>query len=669
MTSIRFADEPQLADLAKRLEEAEETIRAIRAGEVDAFVMRNAGQEQVFALEAASDPYRRLVERMQQGALTLGPDGAIVFCNQQFADMLGVPAPDAFGRFLRSYLEGSDRALWEALEREAIDRGASHGEIVLHPPDATPVPVHVALTPFGRGAVGISVMVTDLSDQKRHEAVLAAETLSKSILEQAADAIIVCNAAGTIIRTSHVAQELCGRNPMLLPFDSVFELTVSRDRGDAPARSVSLQEVLDGTTVRGVEVSLQRAGGSVAHLLMSAAPLTQESTTIGCVVTLTDITDQKAAERLLQQSDRRKDEFLAVLGHELRNALGPVRNASQILERADAGEDDMRAARAMLDRQVTHMTRLIDDLLDVSRIAQGKILLRKDFIDVGALVRTVASDHRLLFEAGQIALEVRIPAEPIWTSGDPTRISQVIGNLFQNAAKFTDPGGRVTVSAESIGDDAVVEIRDTGIGMDAETARNAFHFFSQSESNRSRSRGGLGLGLALARGLVELHGGQLRAHSEGPGRGSCFTILLPLERRAEAPVGSPRRQAVRRAPLRIVIVEDNTDMADSLGILLRLEGHEVETARTGAAGIELARSLRPDVVFCDLGLPGELDGYSVAERLRADPGLRHTRLVALSGYADEDSRARSAGVGFDQHLSKPVSLEAIDQILSRVSSS
>src|SRR6185369_15818398 len=208
----------QVADLRRRLEEAEETIRAIRSGEVDAFVMRTADRDDVFALEIAADPYRRLVENMQQGAVTLGPDGAVLFCNQRFAEMLQVPAMEVFGRRLQSYLMESDWALWGALEREAIEHGAAHGEIVLEPPRASPVPVHVALAPFGRGAVGMSVMVTDLSDQKRHEAVLAAETLSKSILEQAADAIVVCDAAGTIIRTSHVAEELCGRNAMLLPF-------------------------------------------------------------------------------------------------------------------------------------------------------------------------------------------------------------------------------------------------------------------------------------------------------------------------------------------------------------------------------------------------------------------------------------------------------------------
>jgi len=327
--------------------------------------------------------------------------------NQRFAEMLQVPAMEVFGRRLQSYLMESDWALWGALEREAIERGAAHGEIVLEPPRASPVPVHVALAPFGRGAVGMSVMVTDLSDQKRHEAVLAAETLSKSILEQAADAIVVCDAAGTIIRTSHVAEELCGRNAMLLPFDSVFPLAVSGGGPiDAPTQRVSLREVLEGKTVRGLEVLLRREDGGPAHLLMSAAPLKQDRRTVGCVVTLTDITDQKAAERLLRESDRKKDEFLAVLGHELRNALGPVRNANQILDRADAGEDDLRVARAMLDRQVTHMTRLIDDLLDVSRIAQGKILLRKELFDIGALVRTVTADHRSLLEAGDLRLEL-----------------------------------------------------------------------------------------------------------------------------------------------------------------------------------------------------------------------------------------------------------------------
>ena len=272
MTVVGRSRPAELAELRKRLEEAEETIRAIRAGEVDAFVMTSAGQEDVFALEAAADPYRRLVERMQQGAATLGPDGAIFFCNQRFLDMLRIDSQDVFGRDLQSFVAESDLALWQALEREALERGESHGEIAVCPPNGPPVPVHVALAPFGRGEVGLSVMVTDLTDRKRHEVVLAAETLSKSILEQAADAIIVCDAGGTIIRTSHVAQALCGRNAMLLPFDSAFELTPPSERPGTPPPRVSLKEVLEGRTIRGQEVSLRRENGNAASLLMSAAP-------------------------------------------------------------------------------------------------------------------------------------------------------------------------------------------------------------------------------------------------------------------------------------------------------------------------------------------------------------------------------------------------------------
>jgi len=224
----------------------------------------------------------------------------------------------------------------------------------------------------------------------------------------------------------------------------------------------------------------------------------------------------------------------------------------------------------------------------------------------------------------------------------------------------------VAVSAEAAGYCVLVEIRDTGIGMSPEVAASAFDFFSQSESSRDRSRGGLGLGLALARGLVELHGGHLRADSEGPGLGSRFTFRLPLDRGADPTSPGEHRAGLRRAALRILIVEDNQDMAESLRILLRLDGHRVETARTGAAGVELAQKLRPDVVLCDLGLPGGMDGYSVAARLRADPATRRTHLVALSGYADEDARSRAAKAGFDQHLSKPVSLETIDELLAHV---
>ncbi len=657
----------QLADIRKRLDEAEETIRAIRDGEVDAFVMKTAGEDTVFALEVAADPYRTLVERMQQGAATLGTDQAIFFCNRRFSDMLRTSPEELFGQPFRAFLDGSDLTLWDALTREAAEKGASYGEIVLTSATAARVPVHVALAPFGKGNVGLSVMVTDLTDRKRHEAVLAAETLSKSILEQAADAIIVCDESGTIIRTSQVAQELCGRNAMLLSFDAVFDLMTSPQAraADASAR-VSLREVLSGTTIRGLEVELRREDGSTADLLMSAAPLKQDAATIGCVVTLTDITDQKAAEKVLRESDRRKDEFLAMLGHEMRNALGPVRNACQILKRQDATTEYLETAQAMLDRQVTHMTRLIEDLLDVSRIAQGKILLRKELFDLSALVRTTVADCRPGLEAGDLSVEVDVPEHPIWIPGDPVRVAQVLGNVVQNAGKFTDPGGRVSIRLERAVGTATLQVRDTGIGMSLDTVSRVFDFYSQSEGSRDRSRGGLGLGMALARGLVELHGGRIRAESGGPGQGSTFTIVLPLGG-SPAAVGSPdTTTGASRGPLRILIIEDNADMAESLSILLGLEGHRVERAQTGSAGLELARSMRPDVVLCDLGLPGGMDGWAVAARLREEPGASGAFLIALSGYAQEEDRARAAEAGFDLHLSKPVSLERLSEVLSSI---
>jgi two-component system, sensor histidine kinase len=321
----------------------------------------------------------------------------------------------------------------------------------------------------------------------------------------------------------------------------------------------------------------------------------------------------------------------------------------------------------VLDRQVTHMTRLIDDLLDVTRIAQGKILLRREVFDLSALVRAVSADLRPSLEAAELSFEVRVPNRPVWTGGDPVRMSQVLGNILQNAAKFTDPGGRVDVVLEEVGGMANVVIADTGIGMTPETVASAFDFFSQSESSRDRSRGGLGLGLALARGLVELHGGRVRAASDGPGRGSRFTVQLPSEKRSEKPAADPPHATAAPRPMRILIVEDNPDMADSLSILLRLEGHDVEAARSGQAGVELARRMQPEVVLCDLGLPGGTDGYAVSRKLRADPGTGGAYLVALSGYADEDSRARATEAGFDHHLSKPVSLDTIKRILGSVS--
>ena len=659
-----------VSELIKRLEEAEETIRAIRNGEVDAFVMRSAEQERVFAVESADGPYRLLVERMQQGAATLSSDGAVLYCNQRFAEMLTTSPDRVFGESFERFVQPESRLLWDALRRSGEENGSSQGEITLETSAGGLIPVYATLGSFGKEIAGFSLMLTDLREHKRLETVVASEALSLSILEQAADAILVCDAEGRIVRASRAAQELCGENPMLQPFDRRFALFIepaaapAGHRRDTPSRQAfSLAPVLGGETIRGLEVCLVRASGELG-LLLRGAPLRTDEKTIGCVITLTDISDRKKVEEALRDADERKDEFLAVLGHELRNALGPIRNAAQ-LQKLAAGDINTTAhARNMIERQVGHMTRLIDDLLDVTRIARGKILLRKDRVDIRELVDSIVEDHRPAFETTGLAVEVELPEKPIETVADATRLTQAVGNVLQNAAKFTDRGGRVSVRvARGANGTASIAIRDTGIGMDADALARVFDYFSQSDRSVDRSRGGLGLGMALARGLVELHGGQMTAMSDGPGRGSEFFIRIPIVDQAVRERERPSHEAPGELK-RILIIEDNIDMAESLRMLLDLSGYPVARAYNGFAGVELAGEFLPDVVLCDIGLPGGMDGYAVAAALRSDPRTQSAILVALSGYAHDDDQRRALESGFDVYVRKPVEFEELERVLA-----
>lgn len=369
----------------------------------------------------------------------------------------------------------------------------------------------------------------------------------------------------------------------------------------------------------------------------------------------------RESEAALKDADRRKNEFLAVLSHELRNPLAPIRTGLFMLERAAPGGDQAKRAQAIIDRQVGHLTRLVDDLLDVTRISRGKIQIQRERLELGDLVRRTIEDHRQTFVANGIQLESRLSSEAMWLSADGTRIAQVVGNLLGNAAKFTHRGGRVAVTLERDGDGAVLWVRDDGEGIEPEVLGSLFQPFTQARQTLDRTRGGLGLGLALVKALVELHGGSAEATSRGPGQGAEFTVRLPLEaapQRTAAPMES--RQFQRR---RVLIIEDNVDAADSLKDVLELMGHEVAVAYDGASGIATAREFRPEILLCDIGLP-EIDGFEVARRFRADPALQNVVLVALTGYALPEDRQRATEAGYAHHVAKPPSLEVLERLLA-----
>jgi PAS domain S-box-containing protein len=375
----------------------------------------------------------------------------------------------------------------------------------------------------------------------------------------------------------------------------------------------------------------------------------------------------RMAQTALRETDRQKNQFLAVLSHELRNPLAPIRNSLYILDRAAPGSDQAKRARAIIHRQIGQMTWLIDDLLDVTRIAHGKIKLQRERLDLNELVHRTVEDHRAVFVKSEVRLEVLPAPTEIWVDGDRVRLSQIVGNLLQNAVKFTPRGGKATVSIESdpARGQAALTVQDTGSGIEAEMLPRLFQAFTQADSTLDRGKGGLGLGLALVKGLVEMHGGSVKAASGGLGQGAAFTIHLPLDVSAAQIMAAPRGVGGASATHRVLVIEDNEDAAQTLREVLEFDEHVVEVAYSGRDGIEKARAFRPDIVLCDIGLP-EMDGYQVARTMRADPELGRIGLIAVSGYAQPDDVTMAKEAGFDMHLAKPPSLEALERAIAEV---
>ena len=365
----------------------------------------------------------------------------------------------------------------------------------------------------------------------------------------------------------------------------------------------------------------------------------------------------------LKDADRRKDEFLAMLAHELRNPLAPIRNGLEILRLTEGDPVAVARTRDMLRRQVEHLARLVDDLLDVSRITRGKVELRKQPVELGAALSRAVEGVRPLVDARHHKLTVVQPGRPVWAEADPARLTQVVGNLLTNAAKYSEEGGRIDLCLEEDGEWAVVRVRDTGLGIPPEMLPRVFDLFTQVGRTLDRADGGLGIGLTLVRTLVELHGGTVQAHSDGVGKGSEFVVRLPRTT-APGPAGTGPGAGRPVVPRRVLVVDDNPDAGDTLATLLTLAGHTVEVARGSLQAVEAARRFRPEAALLDIGLPG-MSGYDLARQLRAEPFGRDLLRVALTGYGQEDDRRRATAAGFDHHLTKPADPAVLSELLAR----
>jgi PAS domain S-box-containing protein len=527
--------------------------------------------------------------------------------------------------------------------------------------------VHVLPLADQETAVGLLVWLTEVTERKR-----AAEARSQlaAIVESSEDAVIGLTLDGTIASWNPGAERLYGYPAAGVRGKPLATLFPPDRRDEFPGIMGRLRL---GKRIEPYETVHVRKDGRPVAVSLRVSPVKDGAgTVVGASAIGRDITRTKHLEEELRrraeqltQADRRKDEFLAMLGHELRNPLAPLRNALELLKTAGGDPARVEAARHMMERQVEQLVRLVDDLLDVARITRGKIRLRTEPLELATVVARALETTRPLIDARRQELTIALPLEPLRLEGDLTRLAQVLGNLLHNAAKYTGEGGRIAVTAERHPSEVVVRVRDTGIGMTAEMLTRAFDLFAQADHSLDRSQGGLGIGLTLVRRLVELHGGRVDAFSAGPGKGSEFVVRLPAGPSA-APAGTPEIPGPERPPSpcrRLLVVDDNADVADSLALLLRMAGHETRTAYDGPAALEAARDYRPEVVLLDIGMPG-LDGYEVARRLRREPGLETVVLVALTGYGQEEDRRRCREARIDHHLVKPTDLDTLHALLA-----
>jgi PAS domain S-box-containing protein len=429
-----------------------------------------------------------------------------------------------------------------------------------------------------------------------------------------------------------------------------------------------IKRVLAGETVSFEELS--GTGGNGPRWVNAILSPTYDTAGApdGFVAVLLDIDQRKRAEQALVEADRKKDEFLAILAHELRNPLAPIRYALAVLQRVEPDSPEAEELRGVIDRQVGQMERLLDDLLDVNRITSGKLQLCRERVNLASVMGSAIESTRPLIDMQTHALSVEFPREPIWLDADPLRLAQVLSNLLSNAAKYTEKNGNIQLTAERVGSEALVRVRDSGIGIPDGKLEHIFEMFVQVDNSLERTRGGLGVGLTLVQRLVGMHGGRITVHSDGPGKGSEFTVHLPLSTAATGdgrPPCEPSDVDDSRGKLRIVVADDNADASATLGELLSLQGHQIRLAHDGESALEAVMSFEPDAAFLDIGMPG-LNGYEVARRVRGAAGGRRVYLVALTGFGQDDDKRLAHEAGFDAHLTKPARIAAIEGLLANV---
>ena len=618
-------------------------------------------------LRRQSDWLRTTLASIGDAVITTDADGRVTFMNAVAEALTEWPQAEALGQLLPDILrivseatrQPVENPAMSALRTGAVVRLANHTSLISRSGREQPIDDSAAPIRDATGAtIGAVLVFRDVSERKQAD--LARAHLA-AIVESSDDAIVSKTLQGTVRSWNkgaerlfgYTAQEAIGRPiTFLIPPERLAEedeILARVGRGERTEHFETVRIAKDG---RRLDISL------------TVSPIRDLSgEIIGASKIGRDITARKRVEEALRESDRRKDEFIALLAHELRNPLAPLTTALHLMRLAEGDSQRVARARDVMERQLGHLVRLVDDLLDISRISQNRLELRRTRVLLSEVVHQAVETARPVIDAAGHELTISIPTAPIYLDADLTRLSQVLGNLLTNSARYTDRGGTIVVSAEQSAHQVLVSVKDTGIGIPAEALSHIFNMFSQVDRGAERAKEGLGIGLALVKGLVEMHGGTVTAASDGPGTGSTFTIALPLPSGDEAAAApSPPRSTAVGARRRILVVDDNRDAADTLASMLDVMGHDVRVAYSGRSAIATADAFRPALIFMDIGM-ADVNGYETTRRIRARPWARETRVIALTGWGQESDRARSRAAGCDDHLIKPVEIAAVEKLL------
>ena len=606
------------------------------------------------------------VEQAVVGLHKVAPDGTILWANAADARLLGYEPVEYVGRSIMDF-HADPQACARIMARLLAGEALREEPAVLRCKDGSLRYVLISSNGhFENGRfVNTRCFTIDVTRQRETETALRqAQTHLAAVVESSDDSIIATDLEGRIRSWNRGATNLFGYSAAEAVGQAVFMIIPPELHAE---ENSIFEKVRAGERVEHYETQRIRKDGTRFDLSLTVSPVRDISGhIIGVSKVGRDITEAKRAQRELADAARRKDEFLAILAHELRNPLAPIRYALSIAKQPQGTPEQRREAERVIERQVEQMGRLLDDLLDVSRIARGHVELRRKWVDLTSVIGAAIDSARPLIDLKEHALSLDLPREALRLEADPVRLTQILANLLTNAAKYTDRGGQIQLRAWREGESIALAVRDNGIGIAPAMIPRLFNLFAQAETALTRSEGGLGVGLALVKGFVHMHGGTVEARSDGPGTGSEFIVRLPAggtpkEDREEMATQSP--EPSKR--LRVLVADDNVDAAETCAMLLRLWDHEVQVAHTGREALSLAEAFKPQVALIDIGMP-QLNGYQVAEAIRAQPWGRRTRLVAVTGWGQDEDKQQAREAGFDHHVTKPVDPTRLQPLLESI---